>query len=371
MEGLFFTAIVLVIGMALLPRWTSSPEFKGWLGEARVHRILEMSLAHSKYTILRDVTLDAGDGTTQIDHIVASTCGIFVIETKNMSGWIFGSERNAKWTQTFHRSKVQFQNPLRQNYGHIKALENLLKLDSSKFHSVVVFTGSATFKTAIPPNVVTLGRLVSFIQNKTIPLIRYDEVKKIVEIIESSRRKPGLATNAAHIKSLKVTSKTVSGTLEDARSLMRHGVTALIAVKAVAGIVAIGVLLLFGSMFLKNLKGLVSNRTAVPSSYVVEQSPMLEASNQSSASATRAAGSKPRLFSNTQAYIAKLQKEQADRQKQTEIDKQLAWKASLMCGYSSDTMRCACYEPKGGKVKMKFDACKALADKGTGIVRLR
>ena len=46
-----------------------------------------------------------------------SVFGVFVVETKNMGGWIFGSERNREWTQVFpNAEKYKFQNPLRQNY---------------------------------------------------------------------------------------------------------------------------------------------------------------------------------------------------------------------------------------------------------------
>jgi hypothetical protein len=80
-----------------------------------------------------------------------------VVETKNMKGWIFGSEHDAAWTQQIYRKKVRFQNPLRQNYKHVKALESALELPAEAFHSVVSFVGECTFKTEMPPN-VTQGR---------------------------------------------------------------------------------------------------------------------------------------------------------------------------------------------------------------------
>lgn len=51
-----------------------------------------------------------------------SRFGIFAIETKNMQGWIFGSKRQAEWTQKIYKRTFKFQNPLRQNYKHTKAL---------------------------------------------------------------------------------------------------------------------------------------------------------------------------------------------------------------------------------------------------------
>jgi hypothetical protein len=66
--------------------------------------------------------LPSQGSTTQIDHVLVSVYGIFVIETKNMKGWIFGDERSAQWTQSIFGKKSRFQNPLRQNYRHVKAL---------------------------------------------------------------------------------------------------------------------------------------------------------------------------------------------------------------------------------------------------------
>lgn len=68
------------------------------------------------YIDINDVTIQTPTGTTQIDHIIVSKFGIFVIETKNMSGWIFGSPDQAQWTQSLPGgNRFRFQNPLRQN----------------------------------------------------------------------------------------------------------------------------------------------------------------------------------------------------------------------------------------------------------------
>lgn len=94
-----------------------------------VHNALTTVLNEQDYRVLTDLILPVAGGTTQIDHLVLSRFGIFVIETKNMSGWVFGSADRAKWTQVQKRSKRQFQNPLRQNYAHVKAVQEILKVD--------------------------------------------------------------------------------------------------------------------------------------------------------------------------------------------------------------------------------------------------
>ena len=75
----------LILVAILKSRW-----FKGVFGEFLVNKLLA-SLPSTEYTLIKNVTLPTDDGTTQVDHIVVSKFGIFVVETKNMKGWIFGS----------------------------------------------------------------------------------------------------------------------------------------------------------------------------------------------------------------------------------------------------------------------------------------
>ncbi|HDR4441453.1 TPA: NERD domain-containing protein [Bacillus cereus] len=99
------------------------PKWKGKVGEKLVKRILS-KLDPKSYFVLHNVTVytEYGD-TTQIDHIVIAETGVFVIETKNYEGWIYGNEKSARWTQGIFKKKSSFQNPFRQNYKHIKAIE--------------------------------------------------------------------------------------------------------------------------------------------------------------------------------------------------------------------------------------------------------
>ena len=175
--------------------------FKGWLGEMQgtlAHRLL---LDSRVYQALNDVTLSTPDGTTQIDHILVSRYGVFVIEAKNLDGWIFGSENNAQWTQNLYGKKYRFQNPLRQNYRHTKALSEFLSLPHEKFHSVVMFWGDCEFKTPLPPNVLHKG-YTHYIQNKVDILLTDEEVTQIVEALQTGRLPKNWKTRQEHIASL-------------------------------------------------------------------------------------------------------------------------------------------------------------------------
>lgn len=120
------------------------PQLKGYIGEKRIRKLLD-SLGE-EYTVFNDVYVPKKSGEmTQVDHVLLSPYGIFVIETKNYSGWIFGQEQQKYWTQTIYNKKSRFYNPILQNNTHIKALRQHLNIDVP-MHSIVVFSNAATFR---------------------------------------------------------------------------------------------------------------------------------------------------------------------------------------------------------------------------------
>ncbi|BBP80957.1 hypothetical protein PHLH8_05990 [Pseudomonas sp. Pc102] len=143
----WFIPLMILIGLL------KSPLGKGYIGECLVRLFAHWQLDRQTYQRLHNITLANPDGTTQIDHVFLSRYGIFVLETKNMSGWIFGSEQQAQWTQKLYKHSYKFQNPLRQNYKHLKALEATLGIAPEHLHSVITFVGGSTLKTAMPANV--------------------------------------------------------------------------------------------------------------------------------------------------------------------------------------------------------------------------
>lgn len=162
--------------------------FKGWIGEAVLTIAKKIVLDGGVYFDLNNVTIPTTNGTTQIDHIIVSRYGIFVIETKNMAGWIFGDEKQSQWTQSLYGKQFRFQNPLHQNYRHTKALEEFLGLPASCFHSVVCFVGeSCKLKTKLPANVICGGPF-GFIKGKADVLMPDDQVAAIVEAIKMGMR---------------------------------------------------------------------------------------------------------------------------------------------------------------------------------------
>ena len=192
-----------LIPAALLIGLLRSPWAKGHIGELLVRLFAHWQLDQHSYRRLHNLTLNTPDGTTQIDHVFLSPYGIFVLETKNMSGWIFGSENQAQWAQKFSKHSFKFQNPLRQNYKHLKALEATLGVNPEHLHSVITFVGGSSFKTAMPANVTQGIGFIRYIQSFQLPVFSTAEVDAMLHALQTGRRAPNLATHREHVQNLK------------------------------------------------------------------------------------------------------------------------------------------------------------------------
>jgi restriction system protein len=197
-------AILAVLALLVWGLFSRTARSKGRQGEKKVSSGLSRSLNNTCYQIIDDVTLSTGNATTQIDHLVVSPYGVFVIETKNMSGWVFGGAGHAYWTQVLFKMKHKFQNPIKQNDRHVRAVQSLLGLRPYQVHSVVVFIGDCVFKTEMPPGVVRgISQLVAFIRLKDARVVTDEEIERLIKDVSTKRLTPGWQTDRAHIRSVK------------------------------------------------------------------------------------------------------------------------------------------------------------------------
>ncbi len=124
------------------------------------------------------------------------------MEIKSHKGWIFGDANSSQWTQVLINGRYKFQNPLRQNYKHIKSLQNILGYKDHYFKSLIAFSGEVEFKTALPNNVVCEGvDYLNFIMSHKVVLLTYEEIRLIIEKIISQRLSN--AEHQAHIQKIK------------------------------------------------------------------------------------------------------------------------------------------------------------------------
>ncbi len=161
------------------------PKIKGFLGEKSVSFFLSR-LEPDKYKVINDLMLGSDAGTSQIDHVVVSNYGIFVIETKNYSGWIIGNEYDDYWTQVIYKRKEKLYNPLRQNYGHVEVLKECLKdYASVPYYPIVVFTIKADLKVKSASDVIYTVNLLKTIRKYTNEVISDEDKEKIYNYLLS------------------------------------------------------------------------------------------------------------------------------------------------------------------------------------------
>ena len=164
-------AVILVSGILLR-------RSKGKVGESRVAHILSR-LPKEEYRVINNILLRTpSGGTTQIDHLVISQYGIFVIETKFYKGWIYGGENSEFWTQNIYGNKYTLRNPILQNAGHVRALRQLLKdYGDIPFIPIVAFSRQAT------PGV-----------SSGTPVIYWNQIRKVIGQFKEKRIAPDAVT---------------------------------------------------------------------------------------------------------------------------------------------------------------------------------
>lgn len=197
-----YLLIAFLIGL-LLGRSRSNRDHYQNSGETLLSNTVLVNFKPPDYHLLNHVTLRLKDGTTQVDHILVSRYGLFVIETKDYKGWIFANPKQASWTQVLFNAKFRFQNPIFQNYRHVRAVQDLLDfLPPEVIRSVVVFTGDAEFKTDVPPGVFNLAGFVDYIRGNTTEVMSLNRLQFCVGRLETTRLAISGKTDVEHVESL-------------------------------------------------------------------------------------------------------------------------------------------------------------------------
>jgi hypothetical protein len=196
-------ALFAIVGIGL---FFKQPAVKGKCGELMVAYCLKRFLDKNNYRIINNVLIPDGlGGTTQIDHVVLSPYGIFVVETKNMKGWIFGNRNSRMWMQQIFRCKNQFQNPFFQNYKHIVSLAAITGLPENVFVHVVVFLGDCELKNRaeLPEALVcNASELRNFIGKFQTPVLDGFALIDAVSLIDNARLANSRSNKCKHIEYL-------------------------------------------------------------------------------------------------------------------------------------------------------------------------
>lgn len=200
---LLYILLALAVGFAIGRYRVSSAFAYQNRGEALLSRVVQQNFGPPDYHLMNHITLQLKDGTTQVDHILVSRFGVFVIETKDYQGWIFADARHRNWTQVLYRSKFKFQNPIFQNNRHVRAVQALLDfVPPSAIKPVVVFTGEAEFKTEVPEGVFCIPGLIEFLREQTIEVMTLNRMQFCVGRLETARLAISGETDVEHVQSL-------------------------------------------------------------------------------------------------------------------------------------------------------------------------
>ena len=151
------------------------------------------------YQIFNDLLLRDGNYTTQIDHIILSRYGVFVIETKNVHGKVYGSGNAEFWKQYLPdwgykrygtTQEHQLRNPLWQNAGHIKSLRRLVFDNDIPIHGIVVFPYETDLYVTADQPVLKMWQVVPYIKQYRDKVLSADQLgfyrRRLLEVISTT-----------------------------------------------------------------------------------------------------------------------------------------------------------------------------------------
>ncbi|MCF8568231.1 NERD domain-containing protein [Alicyclobacillus tolerans] len=178
------------------------PRVVGAVGERRVE--WELSRLPSEYVVLHDLLLPRRNGeTSQIDHVVVSPYGIFVVESKNYHGMVYGRGNEKYWVHESGAERHQMYNPIWQNHGHIEVLRDWLgDEEPSVYVNLVVFGNGARLDIQAREKVWYVNELLDAIESYRHVRMGQDEVTQIVERLNELRR-TGFGERARHRRRVK------------------------------------------------------------------------------------------------------------------------------------------------------------------------
>ena len=197
-EGLIFVGFIVFIVLSLWVAWWASPSGKGKIGEIKVQR--KLSYLSPEYKVLNNVVLSTSRGTTQIDHLVVSKYGIFVVETKNYRGDIYGDDNRKEWTQIIvtkvrynkkwwkeytYVTKNNLYNPVKQALMHLyEVKKHLEEFPRVRIIPIVAFNDEANLaNVSSNSHVIHISELANTIKQYDRAYMTDSDVQRIEEIL--------------------------------------------------------------------------------------------------------------------------------------------------------------------------------------------
>lgn len=202
-----------VLSSVFTTRHNSRAEAIGDIGERNVSTYLS-DLPYEEYDVFNDLLIRDGKYTSQVDHIIICRSGVFVLETKNIHGKVYGSSNTEFWKQylpdTGYRQygftkEHQLRNPIWQNEGHIKTLRRLVFGNDVPIYGIVVFPNATELYITTDQPVLKMCDIVSYIKRHGDDVLSTDQVRfyrrRLLEVISTTEEdRIGHVDNVNHIR---------------------------------------------------------------------------------------------------------------------------------------------------------------------------
>jgi hypothetical protein len=207
-EGAFYMfnnpiVIVILFVVAACVFFFVKPKLKAFIGEKTIVAFLSR-LDREKYIVMNDLVVWYNGKTFQINQVIVSNYGVFVIETKNYKGLIYGSDYGQFWTQVLKKTKHRFYNPVNQNDEHIRALEYILsEFGPINYIPIIVFPINSKLKVKVKAEViysVNLLKTMAKYKEETISNTTKEKICYKLERVDKNNK----GTKRNHVKHIHV-----------------------------------------------------------------------------------------------------------------------------------------------------------------------
>ncbi len=101
---------------------------------------------------------NAEDGEIQIDHLVLTAQGLLIVDVKDVTGTVFGSDKMQDWTVIGEDRRFTFANPQPALHDRIAAVRQIVR--QVPVAGRIVFLEGASFTKGVPGLVTSLDGLL-------------------------------------------------------------------------------------------------------------------------------------------------------------------------------------------------------------------
>lgn len=209
----FLGIFIGICVISLIATILSLPYFKGKFGEMKVARVLKKIARKEDGKVINDVIIIDEGHSSQIDHVLFLKSGIYVIETKNYSGRIYGKDSQKEWTQVLLYGKIKHKmySPVNQNKVHVARLKKVISISKPVYSCVVLVKGNTDYIES--SEVFTIESLKTYISSRSREVsYSFTEVDKYYNTLLTYKKNPKKTTKE-HVKDIKIRQENLNNNI--------------------------------------------------------------------------------------------------------------------------------------------------------------